>query len=368
MARTNGWRAVRVAATVLTVAAAAAVGADDRPRPAHPQETDMLHFVPLVVNDPVLGQEAGRLLIPADWRGAGQVAWRFHPQYPAAIAVRAYNPAGPEAVFSYPMLPFVASVWHLPPGGRYIGNEVGPYPGDIAGYVRLYLLPRFRPEVRNARVVAVEPMPDWAQTSLAVQGARSAGIRAQAEAGRVRIAYALDGQPVEEEFYVMLDSLYMVGLHNWGAEWATSVRAAPGRLDPVRSVQQVMVSSFRLDLSWYARERQAAAVFEQMIYREQEAVMNISRILAETNRHVTDVIRSSYESRQAALDRVNARFSEYIRGVETYQGADGRRVELPSGYSQAWVNNRGEYVLSNNAGFNPNVLLRGDWHPLRRVR
>jgi hypothetical protein len=328
----------------------------------------MLHFVPLIVNDPLLGQEAGRLLIPADWRGEAGVAWRFHPQYPAGIAVRAYNPAGVEAVFSYPMLPFVAGVRHLPPGGRYIGNEVGPYPGDVPGYVRFYLLPRFRQEVRNARVVAAEAMPDWAETSLGVQGARAAGIHSGAEAGRVRIAYTLQGQPVEEEFYVMLDSLFMIGLHYWGAEWATSVRAAPRHLDPVRRIQQVMVSSFRLDPAWYARERQVAAAFEQMIYREQEAVMNMSRIISQTNAHVTDVIRSSYESRQAAMDRVNARFSEYIRGVDTYRGPDGRPIELPSGYRQAWVNNRGEYVLSDNATFDPNVQLRGDWHPLRRVR
>ncbi len=327
-----------------------------------------MRFTPLIVNDTLLGQEACRLLIPADWHGSGRVDWRFHPQYPAGIALQASNPTAPEAVFSYPMLPFVAGVRHLPLGGRYLGNEVRPYPGDIAGYVRFYLLPRFRPEIRNAHVLGVETMPEWAQTALGVQDARRSGIRAQAEAGRVRIAYTLKDQPVEEEFFVMLDSLYILGLHYWGAEWATSVRAAPGQLDGVRRIQQVMVSSFRLNLSWFARERQAAATFEQMLYREQEAIMNTSRIIAQTNGHITDVIRDSYEKRQAALDRVNARFSEYIRGVDTYQAPDGHPVELPSGYRHAWVNNRGEYVLSDNADFIPNVRLGGDWHPLRRVR
>jgi hypothetical protein len=341
----------------------------EEPQPSAPtREAGMLRFEPLVVNDPLFGQEAFRVLLPADWHGSGQVEWRFHPQYPAGIRVQAYNPAGVEAVWSYPLLPFVAGVLHLPPGGRYLGNEVRPYPGDISGYVRQYLLPRFRPDIRTYRVLAVEAMPEWARTSSVAEGVCSLRIPCQVQAGRVRIGYALNGQQVEEEFSVMLDSLYILGLHYWGAEWATSVRAAAGRLDPVRRIQVTMVSSLRLNLSWYSRERQVASTFEQMLYQEQQAVMNISRILAQTNDHITATIRSSYENRQAVLDRVHARFSEYIRGVETYRSPDGQRIQLPSGYRQAWVNNRGEYLLSDNANFNPNVQMKGEWHALQPMR
>lgn len=327
----------------------------------------MLHLRPLVVKDTglFLGQEAFRLLVPADWRASGHVDWRIHLQYPAGLRVTAYNPAGLEAVYSYPQIPFVAGVIHLPQGAHYLGNEVRPHPGDVTNYVRFYLLPRYRPEVRSYRVVTAKPLPDWAKSSAFAQ---APGWKIMA--GQVRIAYSVNGQAVEEELNVMLDSLYdRVNMKLWwGTEWATSVRAAPGKLDVVRGIHQTMVSSFRLDLSWYGRMCQAADVVRQIMQNESDAAVIRSKILAQANGHVTAVIRKSYEHRQAALDRIHARFSEYIRGVQTFRGSDGRTVQLPSRYRYAWVNNRGEYVMSDDATFNPGVRWHGDWHVLRLVR
>ena len=50
------------------------------------------------------------------------------------------------------------------------------------------------------------------------------------------------------------------------------------------------------------------------------------------------------------------KFSESIRGVETYNNpATSESVQLPSGYSNVWVNTSGEYFLSNEGGLDPNV-------------
>ncbi|HZU35888.1 MAG TPA: hypothetical protein VFA18_08270, partial [Gemmataceae bacterium] len=195
MARLKNGLTVLVA-IVVTVFLAGPIQADGQP--AHSGEAGMLHFKPLIVNDPFVEQEAFRLLVPADWRASGKVEWRFHPQYPAAGWVVASNPAGVEAVHTYPMIPFVAGVWHLPAGGHYLGNEVRPNPGDITGYVRYYLLPRFRPDVRSYRVVSTEPMPEWANASTVAQSVRGTGIPCRVAAGRVRIAYQVNGQDVEE--------------------------------------------------------------------------------------------------------------------------------------------------------------------------
>jgi hypothetical protein len=369
MTPTNGLRNLLAVTTVTTILAGCGpASAGDPKEPAKAEEADMVRFKPLVVRDRLAGRDAFSLLIPADWRGEGAVDWRFHPQYPAAARVRAYNPNGVEAVHSYPMIPFVWGVWHLPEGGSYIGNEVRPVPRDPEAYVRQYLLPHCRPDIKNFRVVAVEDMPEWAKTSTALADARANGIPCKVQAGRVRIAYVVDEQKVEEEFSVMLVNLSIVGCQYWGTEWASSVRAAPGKLEPVHRAEMTMASSVRFDLTWYSQERNVAATFEQMIYDEQAAVMARSRIIAEANNHVTEVIRTSYENRQKALDRINARFSEYIRGVESYQGPDGHTLQLPAGYRHAWVNNRGEYVLSDNANFDPNVSLRGDWRELKRAR
>ena len=65
------------------------------------------------------------------------------------------------------------------------------------------------------------------------------------------------------------------------------------------------------------------------------------------------------------MDRAAAKFDKYIRGVDQYR-FDDRSVELPSGYCYAWGNANGDYVLSDNANFNPNVGGTLQWTALPR--
>jgi hypothetical protein len=92
-----------------------------------------------------------------------------------------------------------------------------------------------------------------------------------------------------------------------------------------------------------------------------------SRIISQANDQINDMRRQAFENRQAAQDRVNAKFSEYIRGIETYRHPfENRRVELPSGYSNVWTNRSGEYILSNSPSYNPNVGSNIEWQDMKR--
>jgi hypothetical protein len=53
--------------------------------------------------------------------------------------------------------------------------------------------------------------------------------------------------------------------------------------------------------------------------------------------------------------------------VDTYKNPyEDRPVQLPAGYNDAWVNGRGEYILSNEAGYNPNVGDTTEWRRMDR--
>jgi hypothetical protein len=41
-------------------------------------------------------------------------------------------------------------------------------------------------------------------------------------------------------------------------------------------------------------------------------------------------------------------------------------VELPSGYNNAWCNNRGEYILVDDPNFNPNESSNLNWVPMKK--
>ena len=87
-------------------------------------------------------------------------------------------------------------------------------------------------------------------------------------------------------------------------------------------------------------------------------------------RHSEEIRRmysESYRLRSESQDPISQSFSEYVRGVDTYKNPyEGRPVQLPSGYNDAWVNSRGEYLLSNDAGFNTNAGDTTEWRRMDR--
>ncbi|MBV9441522.1 MAG: hypothetical protein JO217_02390 [Acidobacteriaceae bacterium] len=90
-------------------------------------------------------------------------------------------------------------------------------------------------------------------------------------------------------------------------------------------------------------------------------------IVSRVNDQISATIRQNYETRRAALERANANFDRYIRSVDQYQDPlKGAAVELPSGYRNVWANALGEYILSDDANFNPNVGSNRSWRQLQR--
>jgi hypothetical protein len=64
---------------------------------------------------------------------------------------------------------------------------------------------------------------------------------------------------------------------------------------------------------------------------------------------------------------VSQKFSDNTLGIDRYYDPhEGKEVKLPSGYNYAWSNNNGEYIMSDNPNFNPNVGSNLHWEPLKR--
>jgi hypothetical protein len=82
--------------------------------------------------------------------------------------------------------------------------------------------------------------------------------------------------------------------------------------------------------------------------------------LADAGQQTSATIRQTYEHQQAVPDRAAQQFSQAIRGVEAY-------VKPATGVN-AWVNNRGEYLVSGTPGFNAAVALRENWTQLKKAR
>lgn len=150
--------------------------------------------------------------------------------------------------------------------------------------------------------------------------------------------------------------------HNW-------VRAHQGKPDALKPLATAFVSAFRVERKWYGR---FAAIQQQWIAAQQQGIANaaaLSKAISRSNDHFDKAMTQSWNARQQAEDRASREFSEYLRGSENYNDpVSGPQVELPGGYDHAWTNAAGEYILSNDAGFNPNLHSNSDWTAIAPVR
>ncbi len=327
-----------------------------------------------------IGIEAFRMLIPADWQFEGGVQWTMNnPGMPAVVAFRAYNPQGVEAFEAFPNLPFYWTnnpmlTMTFPAGSFYYGNEVRP-PAPALDVLREIVVPRYRGQAPGLQIVDRERLPELAQQLRANDPSAGAGVTS-ADGARVRIRYQLGERDVEEDVFGVVEvsqvptPTFMMGaMENvfWMADYLFSFRAQAGQLDSLSDMFMAIVRSFRLNPQWYARTMQTSQYMIQNQIQQIHHIGQLSKIISQTSNQISDMIMDSYNQRQQTLDRLSDQFSQAIRGVDAYHDpTTEQNVELPSGYDYAWSNGIGEYILTTDPSFDPNIDSNLNWEPMKR--
>jgi hypothetical protein len=189
-----------------------------------------------------------------------------------------------------------------------------------------------------------------------------------AKAGRVRYEYERDGHAWEEDVYVTLTYAPLADATFWSATGGYSFRAPKGQLDRFAPVMNTTIHTIHLSLEWFAQYQYVQKLFTNRMMQGIRNAGRISDTIHRNNEEIQQMFADSYRRSCESQDRISQSFTEYIRGVETYRNPfEDRPVQLPSGYSNIWVNSSGEYILSNQAGFNPNVGSNIEWRPLERA-
>ena len=323
-----------------------------------------------------IGGEALTYLAPVDWQVEGGMEWRQHPSMPATVHIRTFNPRGLEQLEGFPTLGFswggMLAQTGFGPGSNYLGNEVRPPMSDVMQYVKDIIIPRYRNDVQ-CRIIAEQELPEWGQAVAAADLAETGtvpGIENTYSAGKVRVEYTMAGQPVEEDLYAILQTTYVpaYNLYTQVGQRAYGIRAAKGQLDDRTKIMQTMVASVRPNLQWSNKYLQLCQTLHNIEMGKIQTAGKISQIISQTNSEISDMMQQSWERKQASEDRISKAWSQVNRGVEEYYSPiEQRPVELPTGYKDAWVNNAGEYIVSDNVNFNPNVELKGNWQKLERA-
>jgi hypothetical protein len=329
--------------------------------PASTATGPTMRFTRLSVKDPKMSNmEAVSFLIPVGWKTEGGVQWFPDYSIQANLLMRVSDPKTGGTIEFLPLQNFTwltQMVVPMQPGTNYLGNILWPPISDPPQFIQTFYGSTALPQLRSARIVANEDLPKIAAQVAAMNGGQSS-----AKSGRVRYEYQVGGQPWEEDVYVTLVYWPTQMGAIWSVSSAHSFRAPKGQLAHLTPVMNTTINSLRLSPEWYGGYMYVQKLFQD---RMKQGIRN-ARILSDTitrnNEEIRQMFSESYRQRCESQDRISQKFSEYIRGVETYRNPyEDRPIQLPSGYNDVWVNRSGEYILSNQAGFDPNVGSNLEW-------
>lgn len=328
-----------------------------------------LTMTPVVIRDPMVNNMvAGSILKPEGWQFQGGVKW-----YP-----NMYHQANFEAIISkqgtLQQLEFLPIAYAC-----YLKNPVFPmqrlsnYQGQIVleptapgKLIEEFTLPGHR-KVKPESIRHFD-MPELARLCQKMSG------EGNWKATRTRVSYQFQGQSVEEDFYVacFYHPEVSLGVNNasmisWGVGLAFSIRAEEGELDAATPAMLACVHSLKGNAEHYKQVLYVRSLFTKRMMQNIADAGTISRQINANNDHALALMREARAYKNASEDRISKQFSDYIRGTQEYTNA-GVHYSLPSGYNQAWVHSNGTVVLSNDATFDPNTTLTGNWSELKQVR
>ncbi len=335
----------------------------------------------ICMDDQGTGIEAFRMIIPSDWKFEGGIRWLLDsPSLPAVAQYRVYNPQELQEFEVFPNQPFFWTTNQMvlslfPIGSKYFGNEVLPPMGALEALAKI-VLPRFRNNVENLSIVSKESLPELAKAL--TSGSRTQpGLNTSADGAKMKIEYVKDGLETEEEIYAVVERLSfpiqtMYGYATntiWFVDFIFSFKTEKGKFDECRKIFQTISHSIKVNPLWFCKYNQVIEYLARQQIQHIRTIGQLSRIISQTSNEISEMMMESYYQRQQVNDRMAENFSNYIRGVDVYYNPfENRRVELPSGYENVWTNSLGEYILSDNPNFNPNIGSNLNWQRIEKAK
>jgi hypothetical protein len=325
------------------------------------------------------GIEAFSFLMPSDWQFDGGMQWILdNPAMPSVTAFRVFNPAGKEQFEVFPNHCFFWSnnpqlMGMFPSGSRYLGMPV-LQPVQAQSALRNIILREQRGRAANLKVIKDENLPELPKITGAGQQAQGYGISG-ATGAKLRVSYSEGGGTMDEEFYAVVESISfpIQGMYGtfyntiWYIDYIFSFKAEAGKLENNTKIFQTITSSFKLNPQWYAKYSNVIEYLAQQKISQIKSVGEFSRMLSRMSDQISDEKMQQFKARNDVYDKVSQKFSDNMLGIDRYfDPHEGKEVELPSGYNHAWSNNNGEYIVSDNPNFNPNVGSNLHWEPLQK--
>jgi Cysteine rich repeat len=323
------------------------------------------------------------LMIPSSWKIQGGVTFGGSPSgcfsdiY--AINLKATSADGatvfaaaPDYSWQYADDPSVLQSLN-DPNRRALG--VGGKPCPVAkpmkaeDYIRQNILKLYP---SGTTVVSVAPFPELNEIVRKREGlppGNGSTGATRTEAVRVRLAYQQDGKDVEAWVAVVIVvNIYPAGRGSFYDSHATSLIAfaAPkGKLDASDRLFQVITSSIQPEPQWVSY---TGGMLSKLYQAQAQKVATMNKMWADFYSKEAQTINGETANAMQGANASAFQEDQNIRGVQTFRDpTTGKTQELSNLYDHAWQNGSNGYIMSNDAGFNPNEHVSGDWSELQPV-
>lgn len=316
--------------------------------------------------DPAAGNvQAMTYLLPDGWQASGSVRWTPEWARVAHLQTRVFDPATGLTIDWLPLQNFI---WFQAPfgfdapiGGNYQGKAFVPPVTDPVQFVNdFWISPGVLPHLQGATLIGIQPVP-----VVADEFARQYGGPAQAFAYRMRYEFQQDGQAWEEDVFFALLFSSSEFATSWFVNFAYTVRAPKGEIDRNLGMISTVIASRITTPEWEGIYRVVQGLFYQGIQQQIADTVAFGQLLAQHRAESAALQAQVTQERLASQDQIADLRRESLGGVETYVDPFNRSlVQLPVGWNEYWVNPQGEYLTTDQPGFDPNTFDNRGWQRL----
>ena len=304
------------------------------------------------------------LLTPVGWTVSGGIKWRSHTMMPAAIY---FSASSADGQYTLNMLPLETYYWEKASisviaklrGSPYPQHKVCRPPESALEYLRQFVMPALGGE-------KIEDVRRFAELEQGLLRKYTAGPGALLEvsADIAGISYA-GGSTRGKLACGIVQNKMKNGRILWMADHILATRMPKEDPQQLDWVFPVILNSFRIEQDWYIR------YYEYMRESAQNSAWSDyqppSIVHLNSYDEIPDAVRNSYEIHQKSSAQVYRAFTGKRDTYDYYDPYKGHVVELPSGYNYAYANPLGEYVVTDDAAYHPNAVVRLQWKKLRKT-
>ncbi len=330
-------------------------------------------------NQPV---EVSSFLLPANWQVNSAIQWNGTNKCMPEMVQASIQATSPDKEFELLMFPVTQFDWSndavyldaMKRGFNMHSCNIAK-PEDATGYIRKYLAPYLKAQVKTAKPIDAlqQQMDEGARQMTTI--ARQAGNNAYSHKGSAAegmLQFADNNEGLA--FCTLMQTITtmpgtqggMANTYQCYVSMRIVLKYKTGNEAMARKIASTFFSSSKINPQWATAVQTFFANIGRSAQVELGKQIEISR---QAQEEIGNNIVRNWEKNNSSsnsTEQFNQQFGEYLRGVDGWTDDGGNKVELTSGYSNAWGKGDGSYLLSNDPSFDPNVTFNESWKRLNK--